>query len=63
MTEKIDPMMKRILLFLADRRCVLTEKRPGSCLGLGERRPGIKAQHFLLTKSETFDLIKGEGPC
>ena len=32
MTEKIDPMMKRIL-FLADKGCVLTEKRQGSCLG------------------------------
>lgn len=39
MTEKIDLMMKRILLFLADKGCVLTEKRQGSCLGLEERRP------------------------
>ena len=34
MTEKIDPMMKRILLFLADKGCVLIGKRQGSCLGL-----------------------------
>ena len=33
MTEKIDPMMKRILLFLADKGCVLIGKRQGSCLG------------------------------
>lgn len=33
MTEKTDLMMKTIL-FLADKGCVLTEKRQGSCLGL-----------------------------
>lgn len=30
-------------LFLADRRCVLTEKRQGSCLGLGVK--GKKARN------------------
>ena len=46
MTEKIDLMMKRILLFLADKGCVLTEKKQGSCLGLEERRPGIKVPTY-----------------
>ena len=58
MTEKIDPMMKRVLLFLADRGCVLTEKRPFLFRFGGKKARNKSPNIFFLPKVKLLILSK-----